>query len=56
MSRLKAKRTTLALEELPMLHKDPFDRLLLAQSRVEGMALLTSDELVLQYPGTVQKA
>lgn len=46
----------LAVEELPALHRDPFDRMLLAQARVEGMALLTSDELVLQYPGAVQKA
>jgi len=46
----------LALEDLPVLHKDPFDRMLVAQARVEGLSLLTSDERVLQYPGAIQKA
>ena len=39
---------------LPPLHKDPFDRMLVAQSIVEGMLLLTSDPLVAQYPGPVR--
>jgi PIN domain nuclease of toxin-antitoxin system len=39
----------LKVETLPLLHKDPFDRLLLAQARVEGMLLLTIDVAVLQY-------
>ncbi len=39
----------LKVETLPMLHKDPFDRLLLAQARAEGMLLLTIDASVLQY-------
>jgi PIN domain nuclease of toxin-antitoxin system len=39
----------LAVETFPLLHKDPFDRLLLAQVRTEGMMLLTVDPLVLQY-------
>lgn len=34
---------------LPLLHKDPFDRLLLAQAEVEGMQLLTADGMILQY-------
>jgi PIN domain nuclease of toxin-antitoxin system len=38
----------LKVETLPMLHKDPFDRLLLAQARAEGMLLLTIDASVLQ--------
>lgn len=46
----------LALDDLPPLHRDPFDRMLLAQSRVEGFTLLTADKQVLQYPGLVQKA
>jgi PIN domain nuclease of toxin-antitoxin system len=46
----------LALDDLPPLHKDPFDRMLLAQSRVEGFMLLTVDKQVLQYPGLIQKA
>jgi PIN domain nuclease of toxin-antitoxin system len=39
----------LKVETLPLLHKDPFDRLLIAQARLEGMQLLTIDALILQY-------
>lgn len=46
----------LAIKDLPPLHRDPFDRMLLAQSRVEGLVLLTVDAAVLRYPGLVQKA
>jgi PIN domain nuclease of toxin-antitoxin system len=46
---------TVAIERLPPLHKDPFDRLLLAQADVEGVTLLTADTLVAQYPGPVRK-
>jgi PIN domain nuclease of toxin-antitoxin system len=46
----------LALEDLPSLHRDPFDRMLLAQTRVEGLTLLTADDVVLRYPGQVQRA
>ena len=46
----------LAIDDLPPLHKDPFDRMLLAQSRVEGFTLLTADAQILQYPGLIQKA
>jgi PIN domain nuclease of toxin-antitoxin system len=45
----------IALDTLPPLHKDPFDRMLLAQSHVEGIMLVTADALVAQYPGAVQK-
>ncbi len=34
---------------LPALHKDPFDRLLVAQARREGMAILTADEHIKKY-------
>ena len=40
---------------LPLLHKDPFDRILVAQATVEGITLLTADVLVAQYPGPVQQ-
>ena len=46
-------RHTLLVSTLPLLHKDPFDRILLAQSASEGITLLTSDETVSQYPGSV---
>lgn len=45
-----------AVAVLPPLHKDPFDRILLAQAVVGGMMLLTMDEQLLQYPGPVRKA
>lgn len=38
-----------ALQELPLLHRDPFDRLLIAQARVEGMTILTRDNAFTQY-------
>jgi PIN domain nuclease of toxin-antitoxin system len=44
-----------AIDGLPPIHRDPFDRLLVAQSMVEGITLLTSDPLVAQYPAPVRK-
>jgi PIN domain nuclease of toxin-antitoxin system len=44
-----------ALDSLPSIHKDPFDRILIAQSMVEGITLLTADPLVAQYPAPVRK-
>jgi PIN domain nuclease of toxin-antitoxin system len=44
-----------AVADLPPLHKDPFDRLLIAQSVVEGITLLTSDRMVARYPGPIQQ-
>ncbi len=38
-----------AVEELPDLHKDPFDRILVAQARVEGCVLVSRDPLVRAY-------
>ena len=35
---------------LPPLHKDPFDRILIAQAQFEGFVLLTTDRLIRQYP------
>ena len=43
-----------AVESLPPIHKDPFDRLLVAQSLVEGIVLLTSDVTVAQYGGSIR--
>ena len=39
----------LAVEALPPLHRDPFDRILLAQSRSEGLRLVTADRQLLRY-------
>lgn len=44
-----------AIDSLPILHKDPFDRLLIAQAMVEGITLLTADAMVAQYGGPVRK-
>ncbi len=44
-----------ALDSLPSIHKDPFDRLLVAQAMVEGITLLTLDPVVAQYPGPIRK-
>ncbi len=44
-----------AVGGLPTLHGDPFDRLLIAQSMVEGVLLLTSDSLVARYPGPIRE-
>ncbi len=38
-----------ALQELPMHHKDPFDRLLIAQANFERLPLLTADQVLRQY-------
>ena len=43
----------LAVNDLPRLHKDPFDRMLLAQAKAEGLSLLTADNILHQYPGPV---
>jgi PIN domain nuclease of toxin-antitoxin system len=40
----------LAVEGLPALHKDPFDRLLIAQAKVEGAVLVSADAIFAQYP------
>jgi PIN domain nuclease of toxin-antitoxin system len=40
----------LAVAELPILHSDPFDRLLIAQARLENLTILTADQTIAQYP------
>lgn len=42
------------IDNLPPLHKDPFDRLLIAQAMAEGITLLTADAIVAKYPNSVQ--
>lgn len=43
-----------ATESLPPIHKDPFDRVLVAQATVEGITLLTTDSVVSRYPGPIR--
>ncbi len=43
------------VEVLPPIHKDPFDRIIVAQSIAEGITLLTADPVVAKYPAPVRK-
>jgi PIN domain nuclease of toxin-antitoxin system len=43
-----------ALAGLPAIHKDPFDRMLVAQATVEGLTLVTSDPAIANYPGPIR--
>jgi PIN domain nuclease of toxin-antitoxin system len=43
------------VDQLPPVHKDPFDRVLLAQALVEGLTLLTTDAQLARYRGPVRK-
>ena len=43
-----------AVDGLPPLHKDPFNRLLVAQAQIEGITLLTSDTDVARYSAPVR--
>ncbi|MCR4470521.1 MULTISPECIES: type II toxin-antitoxin system VapC family toxin [unclassified Burkholderia] len=44
----------LCVEQLPAVHRDPFDRLLIAQAISEGVSLLTHDHTVARYAGPIQ--
>ncbi|HEX9668458.1 MAG TPA: type II toxin-antitoxin system VapC family toxin [Thermoanaerobaculia bacterium] len=44
-----------SIDGLPPLHKDPFDRLLLAQALTEGITLVTGDAQLARYPAPVRK-
>ena len=43
-----------AVDLLPDIHRDPFDRLLIAQAHAEGLTLLTADSVIGRYPGPIQ--
>ena len=44
-----------SIDVLPSRHKDPFDRILLAQATCEGITLVTADAQLAGYPGPVRK-
>jgi PIN domain nuclease of toxin-antitoxin system len=46
---------TLAVAKLPPIHKDPFDRLLIAQAITEPLTLFTADELLCKYSELVRQ-
>ena len=43
-----------AVDLLPPIHKDPFDRILVAQAQIEGLTLLSADQVVMRYPGPIR--
>jgi PIN domain nuclease of toxin-antitoxin system len=43
------------VDNLPPIHKDPFDRFLIAQAIAEGITLVTVDEVVARYPAAILK-
>lgn len=45
----------IGVDALPNIHKDPFDRMLIAQTAVEGITLMTSDSIVAEYPVALVK-
>lgn len=45
----------IAVQALPILHRDPFDRALIAQATCEGLTLLTADRDIARYPGPILK-
>jgi PIN domain nuclease of toxin-antitoxin system len=44
------------VSQLPWRHRDPFDRMLVAQAQVEHLALLTADEILTAYGSAVHLA
>lgn len=46
---------TFGLLDLPHIHRDPFDRILIAQARVEALTLLTTDRIIARYPGDIKR-
>ncbi len=45
-----AEGDVLRLAQLPSIHKDPFDRILVAQAQEHGMVLVTADPVISRYP------
>ena len=44
----------IVVDLLPAIHRDPFDRILVAQAGIEGLTLLTADETLARYPGPIR--
>lgn len=43
-------KDTLSVKDLPMIHTDPFDRVLIMQSKLNDMILITRDKKIIEYP------
>jgi PIN domain nuclease of toxin-antitoxin system len=48
-------RHVVLVDSMAPIHKDPFDRILIAQALVEGITLLTADPVIAKYPGPIRK-
>jgi PIN domain nuclease of toxin-antitoxin system len=48
-------RHAVEIDSLPPIHKDPFDRMLIAQAMVEGITLLTADPVIARYAGPIRR-
>ncbi|MEI6095410.1 MAG: type II toxin-antitoxin system VapC family toxin [Gammaproteobacteria bacterium] len=46
----------LGVADLPMIHQDPFDRLIIVQAKLHDLILITADEKIIQYPVSTLKA
>lgn len=44
----------IAIADLPAIHRDPFDRMLIGQATCESIMLLTTDRVIASYPGPIQ--
>lgn len=44
----------LRVGDLPRVHHDPFDRMIVTQAREDGLCLVTSNPLMTQYPGRIE--
>jgi PIN domain nuclease of toxin-antitoxin system len=49
-----ASNHAVAIDSLPLIHRDPFDRIIIVQATLEGITLLTVDEIVARYPGPIK--
>ena len=47
---------SLSVADLPYIHQDPFDRLLIVQAKLNDMILITRDETIMQYPVVTLRA
>ena len=45
------RQNTVKAAALPSIHKDPFDRLIIAIAMIHNLTIVTSDEKIIQYPG-----
>jgi len=48
-------RHVVLVDSMPLIHKNPFDRILIAEAMVEGITLLTADPVIAKYPGPIRK-